>query len=103
MTAGKDTFIGQMIGMAGGKNAGDDITGWVYSLEKLVEKDPDMMICSKFYDTKAGILKTTGYGNLKAIKNNKLFEIDNNLLDRQGPRIADGLEALAKIIQPDAF
>jgi iron complex transport system substrate-binding protein len=25
------------------------------------------------------------------------------MLDRQGPRLADGLEELAKIIHPDAF
>ena len=51
-TAGKDTFIGNMIEMAGGKNAADDVIGWKYSVEKLVEKDPDVLICSKYFDTK---------------------------------------------------
>lgn len=102
-TAGKDTFVGNMIEMAGGKNAAGDTTGWKYSLEKLVQNNPDIIICTKFYDTKKGIESATGYKDLKAVKDGKLLEIDNNLLDRQGPRQADGLEALAKLIHPELF
>ncbi len=45
----------------------------------------------------------TGYKELPAVKNGNLFTVDNNLVDRQGPRIADGLEALAKIFHPEIF
>ena len=41
-TAGKGTFIDQMITMAGGINAAGDVEGWSYSLEKLIEKNPDV-------------------------------------------------------------
>lgn len=102
-TAGKDTFIGKMIQMAGGKNAADDAEGWSYSLEKLVEKNPEILICSKYFNSKQGIESTNGYKDLAAVKNGKLYEIDNNMLDRQGPRLADGLIELAKIIHPEAF
>lgn len=102
-TAGKGTFIGELIGMAGGTNVAGDVEGWKYSLEKIVENDPDIMICSKFYDSKKGIEATNGYKDLRAVKEGKLFEIDNNILDRQGPRLADGLEELAKIIHPELF
>ncbi|MDD3225806.1 MAG: ABC transporter substrate-binding protein [Clostridium sp.] len=102
-TAGKGTFISQMIGMAGGKNSADDTTGWKYSIEKLVENNPNILICSKNYNSKSGIKSTNGYKDLTAVKNNKLYEIDDNLITRQGPRLADGLEALAKIIHPEAF
>jgi len=102
-TAGKDTFIGNMIEIAGGKNAADDTIGWKYSVEKLVEKDPDILICSKFYDSKKGIEATTGYKDLKAVKNGKLLEVDDNTIVRQGPRLAEGLEAIAKLIHPELF
>lgn len=102
-TAGKDTFIGKIIEMAGAKNAADDVTGWNYSLEKLVEKNPDMLVCSKYFDSKKGIQAAEGYKDLKAVKDGKLYEIDNNMLDRQGPRLADGLYELAKIVHPEAF
>lgn len=102
-TAGKDTFIAQLIDMAGGTNAANDVEGWKYSIEKLVEKNPDILICSKFFDSKAGIMQTNGYKDLTAVKEGRLFEIDNNILDRQGPRLAEGLEELAKIIHPELF
>ncbi len=102
-TAGRDTFIARMLGMAGGKNAADDVEGWKYSLEKLVEKDPDILICSKFFNAKAGLLSAEGYKDLTAVKEGRLYEIDNNILDRQGPRLAEGLRELAEIIHPEAF
>jgi iron complex transport system substrate-binding protein len=102
-TAGKDTFIGKMIEMAGAKNAADDVTGWSYSLEKLVEKNPDMLVCSKNFDSKKGIQAADGYKDLKAVKEGRLYEIDENILNRQGPRLADGLYELAKIVHPEAF
>ncbi|MCB2293301.1 ABC transporter substrate-binding protein [Clostridium algoriphilum] len=102
-TAGKDTFIGNMIEMAGGKNAADDAIGWKYSLEKLVEKNPDVLICSKLYNSKKSIEATNGYKNLKAVKKGNLLEVDENIIVRQGPRLADGLEAIAKLIHPELF
>jgi len=102
-TAGKDTFIGNMIEMAGGENAADDVIGWKYSLEKLVEKNPDVLICSKLYDSKKSIEATNGYKDLKAVKSGKLLEVDENIIVRQGPRLADGLEAVAKLVHPELF
>ena len=102
-TAGGDTFINQVIEMAGGNNIASDIKGWSFSLEEIVESDPDILICSKFWDTKESIKTTNGYKSLRSVKNGQLFEIDNNMLDRQGPRLAEGLEALAKIIHPEVF
>lgn len=102
-TAGGGTFIDQMIGMAGGKNVASDVEGWSYSLEKLVEKDPHIIICSKYFGAKEGIQAANGYKDLTAVQEDRLFEIDNNTLDRQGPRLADGLEELAKILHPEAF
>ncbi|SKA82939.1 iron complex transport system substrate-binding protein [Caloramator quimbayensis] len=102
-TAGKGTFIDEAIKMAGGTNIGEDAEGWAYSLEKIVKNDPDIIICSKYFDTKTGISTTAGYKDLRAVKEGKLLEIDNNMLDRQGPRLAQGLEELAKLIHPELF
>lgn len=102
-TAGGDTFISDIIEIAGGENAAKDSKGWSYTLEKIVEKNPDIFICSKYYDSKDGISASIGYKELSAIKNGNIFEIDNNTVDRHGPRVVDGLEAIAKIIHPEAF
>jgi iron complex transport system substrate-binding protein len=102
-TATGETFIAQMIEMAGGENIAKDATGWTYSLEKIIENDPEYIIISKNYGMKEQFIGTEGYKELSAVKNNKVIEIDNNILDRQGPRLAEGIETLAKILHPDLF
>lgn len=102
-TAGGDTFISQIIEMAGGDNIAKDIEGWSFSLEAIIESDPDILICSKFWNTKELLEITNGYKSLRSVKNGQLYEIDNNMMDRLGPRLAEGLKALAEIIHPDAF
>ncbi len=102
-TAGKGTFIDQMITMAGGTNAANDVEGWKYSLEKLIEKNPDFLICKNDDGDKAGIEAANGYKDLTAVKEGRLIEIENELLDIQGPRTAEGVLALAKILHPELF
>ncbi|MGO5074580.1 ABC transporter substrate-binding protein [Clostridium sporogenes] len=102
-TAGGDTFIGKMIEKAGGENIAKDTKGWNYSFEKIVENKPEMIILSDKFNTKKNFLAADKYKDLAAVKGNKIYEIDDNMLLRQGPRQADGLEALAKLIHPEAF
>jgi iron complex transport system substrate-binding protein len=102
-TATGDTFIGQMIEMAGGNNIAKDGAGWKYSLEKIIENNPEYIVISKNFGMKDQFISTAGYKELSAVKNNKVIEVDDNLLNRQGPRLADGVEALAKILHPDVF
>ncbi len=102
-TAGNGTFISEMIAMAGGNNVANDMDGWKYNLEKLVEHDPDIVVCSQYWGAADGIRAANGYKDLTAVKDGKLFPIDNNMIDRQGPRLADGLEAFARIFHPEAF
>lgn len=97
-TAGGDTFISELIEVAGGNNIAKESMGWNYSLEKIIEKNPDMLICSKYFNIKEGLINSTGYKDLPSVISGNVFTIDNNLLDRQGPRIAEALEELVKII-----
>lgn len=102
-TAGGNTFIGKIIEMAGGNNIAADVEGWEYNLESLLEADPDIIIVSNQYDTKASFESTKGYKDLRAVSEGKVYEIDNNMLDRQGVRNAEGLKALAQIFHPEVF
>ncbi|MBL4930245.1 ABC transporter substrate-binding protein [Clostridium paridis] len=102
-TAGGNTFIGQIIEKAGGDNIAKDVDGWNYSKEKLMEKNPQVVVLSDKYNSKEGFTTGEGYKELNAVKEGNVYEIDDNMLSRQGPRQADGLEALAKILHPEAF
>lgn len=102
-TAGGNTFIGQAIEKAGGDNIAKDVKEWKYSFEKIVENKPEVIVVSNKFDAKKNFMAADRYKDLPAVKNEKVYEIDNNMLDTQGPRQADGLEALAKILHPEAF
>lgn len=97
-TAGGDTFIHQLIEMAGGTNIAADLKGWSYSIEKLIEKDPDVIIIRT--GDKEIFCKTHGYTNLKAVKTGRVYEIDNNLFEIMGPRLSQGLKELYNILYP---
>lgn len=93
-----DTFINDIITTTGATNAAADGTGWMYTVEQLVEKDPDYVICSSLWDTKATIESLDGYKDLTAVKEGRLFEVDENIFSRQGPRVVDALYTLEKIV-----
>ena len=44
-----------------------------------------------------------GWDVIAAVKNNKVFPIDDNLVSRPGPRVVDGLEAAMRLIHPELF
>ncbi|MCF8018993.1 MAG: ABC transporter substrate-binding protein [Vallitaleaceae bacterium] len=102
-TATGETFVHDMITLAGGDNVAKDGSDWMYSLEKIVEKNPYIMLCSKYWDTKASIVTLEGYKDLEAIKEDRLYEVDENIIVRQGPRIGEAIEVMARIFHPEAF
>ena len=102
-TATGDTFIHQLVTMAGGDNIAKDATGWSYNLESLISADPSVIITSNKWDMKQNFINADNYAQLTAVKQDKVYEIDGDLVEFQGPRIAQGIEALAKILHPDLF
>ena len=105
-TAGKGTFITQLIERAGGQNIAADIDGYPQlSLEQVVASDPAFIILgdSAYGVTPESIASRPGWENLSAVKNNQVFPFDDNLVSRPGPRLVDALEELAKLLRPELF
>lgn len=102
-TAGKDTFINEVIVKAGGRNAAEALSGWQISREAIAQIDPDYIILPATWAKVSDFVNAPFYKDLRASKTGKVFLINNDLTERPGPRIADGVEALAKIIQAQAF
>jgi len=104
-TAGPGTFVDLLIKKAGGTNVGNALSSdWAQiSQEALIVANPDIVILGDAsYGLKPEQLKTRpGWDGINAIKNNKVFTFDDNLISRPGPRMVDGLEALLKIIHPE--
>lgn len=105
-TAGKGTFITLLIDRAGGYNIAAELDGYPQlSLEEIVAADPAFIILgdSMWGVTPEQVAARPGWENLSAVKNNKVFPFDDNLVSRPGPRLVDGLEALAKLLRPELF
>ncbi len=106
-TSGPDTFVDLLIRTAGGENFGSDLKGdWVQvSVETLLMRQPDYIVLGdNAYGVTADTVKARpGWEALKAVQDGKIFGFDDNTVSRPGPRLVDGLEAMAKLIHPDLF
>ncbi len=105
MTAGGDTFIDDMITLAGGSNLGATAgSGFpTFSTEVLFKNDPDVYIADSGSMSKPGdISKRSGFATLTAVKDGHVYVIDDNLIARPGPRLAAGLQELVEMIHPEA-
>lgn len=107
-TSGPGTFIDTLIGMAGGRNVGVILKDqWAQiSLEKLTQQNPDLILLGDSVwggMTPALIKQRGGWQAMAAVKNDKIFMFDDNLMSRPGPRLVDGLEALARLLHPELF
>ena len=106
MTAGNNTFINDLITLAGGVNIGATAgPGYpTFSSEVLFEKNPDVYIAPLGNGASpAQISARPGYKALKAVKEGHVYTIEDNLVVRPGPRLAQGLVEIAKMIHPEAF
>lgn len=105
MTAGQGTFIDDMITIAGGENIGATAgSGFPnFSTEVLVKVDPAVYIADSGSMSEPGdISERPGFAELTAVKQGRVYVIDDNLIARPGPRLADGLRRLLEYIHPEA-
>jgi iron complex transport system substrate-binding protein len=108
-TAGSGSFIDTFITMAGGENIAAQTQGaWVQlSIEEIVNADPEIIILPAKHGTAFTSPETLMghpvWQETTAVKENRVFIIDDDLVSRYGPRIIQGLEELARIIHPELF
>lgn len=106
-TPGPGSFLNDLIALAGGANAAANAkSAWAQiSAEEVIAANPDLIILSDafFGITPESVKARKGWNVINAVKNDKVFPIDDNLVSRPGPRIGEGLEAAAKLIHPELF
>ncbi len=107
MSAGKNTFISELIEMSGGINivAADGLEGWPeYSLEKLIQNNPDIMIAPiSLAPDAAAILSEPRFSKIAAITNKRVYIIPDNPVSRPSQNIIKGLTMIAQAIHPEIF
>lgn len=107
-TAGEGSFIDEIITLGGGQNIAKDADGAYaqYSVEALIEKDPEIYVTNTFnmeLQSYTDIKDRPGFENISAIKSGKIEILDGNILSRPSHRVINALELMAKAIHPELF
>jgi len=106
MTVNKNTFLNDLIILAGGTNmtADEPITYPRISIEEVIRKKPDIIIISTMDMEELGEKardEWMKWKSIPAVKNNRVYLIDSDIINRPSQRIIDGLEAMARLIHPE--
>ncbi len=102
---GKNTFMQEILDKIGAENVVTE-EGWVMiSPEEIVKQNPDVIVVMHDYtpDIVESVKKREGFAGITAVKEDRVVQVDSNLTSRTGPRLADGLEEVAKAVYPEAF
>ena len=104
-TVGPGSFIHPLIELAGGQNIAADADNPYpqFSAEQIIAKDPEVIILADaaYGVTPEQVKARPGWDQITAVQNGAVYPIDGDIISRPGPRILDGLKALASLIHPE--
>ncbi len=101
MTVGSRTFINELVARAGGRNV------FAAALQQypvvdgaaVVEADPQVMLILHPGATAAEVKARIGWSGIRAVRTDQVYDgLDEDLFFRPGPRIAEGVELLARLL-----
>jgi iron complex transport system substrate-binding protein len=106
-SVGTETFIGGMITSLKARNvaAGAESSFPQLSSEAVIEADPGVILLSdaKWGENAETVGGRPGWSAMAAVVNGRIHPIDPDIVNRPGPRIVEGLRAMAEAIYPDRF
>lgn len=102
---GSNTFLNEMIEIAGAKNIFSNENSWISpSAEAVIKADPDVILTNEPTKNAVDKIKTReGFTNISAVKKNDVFAIDNNSSSRPSQNIIRALKQIAKAIYPEEY
>lgn len=108
MTAGPNSFIGELLSLAGMRNLFEEtpIRYPKVSPEVVVAGNPDVILAPSTHATPVtaeSILGRAGWGGVRAVQEKRVYVIDGDSVSRCGPRLVDALEEIVGVVYPDSF
>ncbi len=100
MSAGKGTFVSDIVSVAGGTNIGDETNNaWpTLSEEFVIGHDPDIIIVASGMGA-GDVSGRTSFSTVKAVKLGQVYDMAGDYIFRPSPRIIQGLELIADYVQ----
>lgn len=107
-TAGADSFLASLLSTAGAEPITGDPLSTAIQLEDLVAADPELILLGDAaYDpsiTPESLAARPGWEGMTAVVGGRILVVaEDPVITRPGPRLIDGLEALARLIHPELF
>lgn len=108
MSVGKGSWIDELIQMAGGENifSNSETPYPIVNPEAVLQMNPDAIFIPVGYmggEFKPSLEERPGWRSVSAVKNGRIYEVDEDVLLRPGPRIVEGLWQLAVNLYPERF
>ncbi len=73
------------------------------TLDAIIEADPEVIIVAHSGASPESIKARPGWQDISAVKDDRVYAVDPDIVNRPGPRLVDGLETLARLLHPDLF
>ncbi|MGH7587652.1 MAG: ABC transporter substrate-binding protein [Gemmatimonadota bacterium] len=106
-TAGPDTFVAQLVEIAGGRAAFPELDErWPeVSIEAIVARQPDVLVVPvEPGDRPLAMLEDqAGWSDLEAVRKGRVVGVDADLFTRPGPRLPEAARALQRALAEVAF
>ncbi|HSQ79480.1 MAG TPA: ABC transporter substrate-binding protein, partial [Candidatus Bathyarchaeia archaeon] len=109
-TCGGESYVNDLIARAGGENVAASLAKkWVlYKREKIVRDDPDVIFilartAADFAAGRERLSLMPGLAAVKAVREGRVYELDENAASRFGPRLVDVLARMAAVLHPERF
>jgi len=108
ITVGQTSIQGDLIRRAGGLNIAQDLKARypVINLEEVLKAQPEVILFTGMAHSHALPRRLNfwgGWSMLPAVRHQRLFWVNPDLVDRPGPRLVEGLELLAAIFHPMGY
>jgi iron complex transport system substrate-binding protein len=106
VTAGRETFLDEMIGIIGAVNVFADRSGWIVpGAEAILERDPEVILTNvNFLDDPVGEIKARpGFAGISAVREGRVYRIDTDSSSRPSHRITLALRQMARAVYPEEY
>ncbi len=102
-TVGPGSFIDEVVALAGGENAMADVDMQYLqvSMEEVLSRDPDVILVTVPEDQCAALAERPGWTDLRAVKEDRVYYVDGDLVSRPGPNIVEAIKEVAGYLYPD--
>jgi iron complex transport system substrate-binding protein len=102
VAVGRENLVDELIAAAGGENVAAGLGRWPrIGKETLVQMDPEVILESTMDGEDPADFEFYRDLGLRAARSRRIFRVNLDAVVRPGPRIGEGLAALARLLHPE--